>query len=240
MRAFLSITAGVVCFSAFAAREVVQIADDGVTTVPANSIATPAQVTNAKVTAQDAYNTATGLSSRAEICVEKLHAYGTNYVVTSTVYVQSIGGVPYDPSNQVVRLLQPVVTATNVEVVVTVRQVPLVTPAIDWRATLGAGSAWSNVTATATQFDVPEGVTNAAAAYLYRLPRLSSSSMFIRAVDNSTGASGSGLWWIVFGGISVDGKPGFTGDIIVTVDGQQITLPYHGGILSEPEPLGGM
>lgn len=227
--------AGSISLSAFAAREVVQIADDGVTTVPANSIATPAQVTNATVSAQDAYNTATGLSSRAEICVEKLHAYGTNYVVTSTVYVQSIGGVPYDPSNQTIRVQSFTASQTELSMVATVKQTPLVPPTLDWRVSLGGG-AWSNIDATVETTDIPAGVTNAAAAYLITLPRPGTSSSFFRVVDNSTGASGSGLWWFVFGGITVDGHLGLTGSVTNGAD----VLNFVGGILTEPEPLGGM
>lgn len=227
--------AGSISLSSFAAREVVQIADDGVTTVPPNSIATPAQVTNATVTAQDAYNTATGLSSRAEICVEKLHAYGTNYVVTSTVYVQSIGGVPYDPSNQTINVQSFTATSTNLSIIATVKQTPLVPPALDWRVAL-SGGAWSNIAATVATTDIPDGVTNAAAAYLFTLPKPGTSSAYFRVVDNSTGASGSGLWWVVFGGITVDGHPGATCAVTNGAD----VLNFVGGILVEPEPLGGM
>ncbi len=235
MRAFLSITAAVVCFSAFAAREVVQIADDGVTTIPPNSIATPAQTSNATVTAQEAYNVATGLAARAEMCVEKLRAYSTNSIVTSTVYVQSVGGVPYDPSNQTINVRSFVVTTTNVSILATVKQTPLVPPVMDWRVAL-SGGAWSNIAATVQTTDIPEGVTNAAAAYLITLPRPDSGSSFFRVVDNSTGASGSGLWWVVFGGIAVDGKMG--ANCIVTNGTDE--LRFVGGILVEPEPLGGL
>lgn len=221
--------------SAFAAREVVQIANDGVTTVPANSIATPAQTSNATVTAQEAYNVATGLAARAEMCVEKLAAYGTNYVVTSTVYVQSIGGVPYDPSNQTINVHSFVVTTTNVSILATVKQTPLVPPALDWRVAL-SGGAWSNITATVATTDIPAGVTNAAAAYTFTLAKPGTSSSFFRVVDNSTGASGSGLWWVVFGGITVDGHPGATCAVTNGAD----VLNFVGGILTEPSPMGGM
>lgn len=235
MRAFLSITAGVVCFSAFAAREVVQIADDGVTTIPPNSIATPGQVSNVTVTAEDAYTVATNFSSRAEACVEKLRAYSTNSIVTSTVYVQSIGGVPYDPSNQTIIVRSFFASPTEIEIIGTVRQFPLVTPTLDFRVSL-AGGAWSNIAATVVSVDVPDGATDAVAAYKFTLPRPDSGSAFFRIVDNSTGASGSGLWWIVFGGIAVDGKMG--ANCIVTNGTDE--LRFVGGILVEPEPLGGL
>lgn len=216
----------------------VMVSPDGAVS-PTGTVATASEVADIKADTDAVRDVGTNLQSRAEACADKLRLYSTNYVVTSTVYVQSIGGVPYDPSNQVVRLYQPVVTATNVQVMVTVRQVPLVKPAIDWRATLGTGSAWSNMTATATQVAVPEGVTNAAAAYLYSFPRPASSSLFIRAVDNSTGASGSGLWWIVFGGIAVDGRRGLSGSVTNVVGSITNVHQFVGGILAEPEPLGG-
>lgn len=214
--------------------EVVQISDDGGTTVPANSIATPAQVTNSVNAAQAAYDVATGLVARADVCVEKLHAFGTNFVVTSTVYVQSIGGVPFDPSNQTVIVRSVTASATNVSVLATVRQTPLVTPQLDWRVSL-SGGAWSNASATVSAADIPAGVTNAAAAYLFTLARPDAGSAFFRVVDNSSGASGSGLWWIVFGGIWVDGREGRT----ASVTNGAAVLDFKGGILVEPEPLGG-
>lgn len=235
LRLRVSACALLLSLSAFAAREVVQIADDGITTVPANSIATPAQTSNATVTAQDAYNTATGFSSRAEICTAKIRTYGTNYVVTSTVYVQSIGGVPYDPSNQTIRIQNFSATSTNISIIATVKQTPLFPPALDWRVAL-SGGAWSNIAATVATTVIPEGVTNAAAAYLITLPKPGSSSSFFRVVDNSTGASGSGLWWVVFGGITVDGKLGATRSVTNGAD----VCSFVGGILVEPEPLGGM
>lgn len=235
MRAFLSITAGVVCFSAFAAREVVQIADDGVTTIPPNSIATPGQVSNVTVTAEDAYTVATNFSSRAEACVEKMRAYSTNSIVTSTVYVQSIGGVPYDPSNQTIIVRSFFASPTEIEIIGTVRQFPLVTPTLDFRVSL-SGGAWSNIAATVVSVDVPDGATDAVAAYKFTLPRPDSGSAFFRIVDNSTGASGSGLWWIVFGGIAVDGRMGAT--CVVTNGAEE--LLFKGGILVEPEPIGGL
>ena len=223
------------CLSSFAQREVVQVSADGLTTVPPNSIATPALTAAATDRATDAYNAATGFSSRAEMCVEKIRAIGTNYVVTSTVYVQSIGGVPYDPSNQTITIQSFLPTATNISMVATVKQTPLVPPALDWRVSM-AGGAWSNIAATVAQTGMPDGVTNAAAAYLITLPKPGGASSFFRVVDNSTGASGSGLWWVVFGGISVDGKKGVTRSVTNGAD----VCDFVGGILVEPEPIGGM
>lgn len=216
----------------------VMIAQDG-STIPSNTVATPAQVTAISNETVEVRASATDIQERAEACADKVRLYSTNYVVTSTVYVQSIGGVPYDPSNQVVRLHVLTVTDTNVQVTVTVRTVPLVTPTLDWRATLGTSGVWSNLTASAETVSVPAGVTNAAAAYRYTFARPSSTALFIRAVDNSSGSSGSGLWWVVFGGIYVDGKRGWSGSVTNVIGSVTNIHKFVGGLLPEPEPLGG-
>jgi len=221
---------------AAATNYVVQINADGTQTIPPHTIATPAQVDALGATAGEVHAAATNIEDRAATCVDKVRLYGSNYVVTSTVYVQSIGGVPYDPSNQTVRVHSLTADAESVTILATVRQTPLVTPALDWRAALNAG-AWSNATATVAEVDVPAGVTNAVKAYTFTLDRPDTAgSAFFRVVDNSTGASGSGLWWAVFGGIAVDGQIGLTGVVTNGTD----ELRFVGGILVEPEPLGGL
>ena len=219
---------------AAATNYVVQINADGSQTIPPHTIATPAQVDALGATAGEVHAAATNIETRAAECVDKVRLYGSNYVVTSTVYVQSIGGVPYDPSNQTIRVHSLTADAESVTILATVAQAPLVTPALDWRAALGSGG-WSNITASVQATDIPQGVTNAAAAYLFTLDRPDSGSAFFRVVDNSTGASGSGLWWVVFGGITVDGHLGATCAVTNGTD----VLNFVGGILVEPEPLGG-
>lgn len=227
--------------AAFAARadrligNAVLIAQDG-TTIPSNTVATPAQVAALSNETETVHAAATNIEDRAAACVDKVRLYGSNYVVTSTVYVQSIGGVPYDPNNQTIRVHSLTADAESVTILATVRQTPLVTPALDWRAALNAGS-WSNATATVQEVAIPDGVTNAVKAYTFTLDRPDTAgSAFFRVVDNSTGASGSGLWWVVFGGIAVDGKLGRTGIVTNGTD----ELRFVGGILVEPEPLGGL
>jgi len=213
------------------------ITPDG-TTLPSNTIATPAQIASVSNSADSAYATAVAAAASAAECKAATTLYATNYVVTSTVYVQSIGGVPFDLSNQTVRVYSIGTSSTNITIVATVAQTPLVTPSLDWRYALGSGE-WSNITATVTSINIPEGVTNAAAAYSFTLPMPNTSNAFFRVVDNSSGASGSGLWWLVYGGIYVDGKRGWTGVYTNVIDGVTNAYPFVGGILVEPEPMGG-
>jgi len=222
--------------------KVVLINDAG-DTRPAQSIATPGQVSTATdaaeatlTEAQALQATATAAQNTATLALGRTSLYSTNYVVSSTVYVQSIGGVPYDSSNQTIRIHSVNIVEPNVVIVGTVKQAPLVVPILDWRQSINGG-AWSNITATVTQVDVPAGVTNAVRAYQFTLPKPSNTSAFFRIVDNSTGASGSGLYWLVFGGITVDGHRGMTGTITNVVGSVTNRYLIRGGIVVNPTPL---
>lgn len=212
---------------------------DGVEVYPSNTVATPAQVSQVEGTATEARGVAEAAAAMAAECAAKVALFSSNYVVTSTVYVQSVGAVAYDPSNQTVRVHGITVTDTNVVVLATVAQLPLVPPSLDWRQTVGSGGVWSNVAATVQSVTMPAGITNAVAAYAFTLPRPAGGSAFFRVVDNSSGASGSGLYWVVFGGLIVDGHKGANG-IITNVVGI-VTNFYRkvGGVIVEPQPLGG-
>lgn len=219
--------------------KVVLINDAGATH-PAQSIATPGQVATATgaaaatlTEAQALAALATNAQALATAAYGRTAQYSTNYVVTSTVYVQSIGGVPYDPSNQTIRVHSINVVSTNVVIVGTLAQEPLVTPVLDWRQSLNGG-AWTNISATATEVAVPGGVTNAVTAYQFILPKPSLTSAFFRIIDNSTGASGSGLYWLVFGGIYVDGQQGMTGSL---TNGVGTVYQVRGGIVVNPTPI---
>jgi hypothetical protein len=222
--------------------KVVLINDAG-DTRPAQSIATPGQVSTATVAAEATLTeaqalqaSATAAQATADAALARTGLYRTNFVVTSTVYVQSIGGVPYDASNQTMRCYSVNVVGTNVIIVGTVSQVPLVDPVLDWRQSINGG-VWTNITATVAQVDLPAGVTNAVRAYSFTLPKPSNTSAFFRIVDNSTGASGSGLYWLVFGGITVDGQRGMTGAITNVVGSVTNTYQIRGGIVVNPVPL---
>jgi hypothetical protein len=217
--------------------------NDAGDTRPAQSIATPGQVNTATDTAeavrtetQALQATATSAQATAEAAFGRTYMYSLHYVVTSTVYVQSIGGVPYDSSNQTIRVYSVNIVSTNVVIIGTVKQVPLVAPILDWRQSINGG-AWSNIAATVTQIDLPAGVTNAVRAYQFVLQKPSNTSAFFRIVDNSTGASGSGLYWLVFGGITVDGHRGMTGAITNVVNSVTNIYQIRGGIVVNPVPL---
>jgi hypothetical protein len=222
--------------------KVVLINDAG-DTRPAQSIATPGQVGTAtaaaeatRAAAEAVEAPAVSASATAQAAFDRTYMYSTNYVVTSTVYVQSIGGVPYDSSNQTIRVYSFNIVSTNVVIVGTVKQVPLIAPVLDWRQSINGG-AWSNIAATVTQVDLPAGVTNAVRAYQFTLPKPSNTSAFFRIVDNSTGANGSGLYWLVFGGITVDGHSGMTGAITNTFNSVTNIFQIRGGIVVNPTPL---
>ncbi len=215
----------------------VLIAQDG-STIPPNTVATPAQVDALGATAGEVHAAATNIEDRAAACADRVRTYSTNYVVTSTVYVQSIGGVAYNPSNQTIIIRNIRQEGETIKIQATVKQTPLQVPQLDWRMML-AGGEWTKCTATVQEIAIQPEWTDVAKAYEFSLSKPSGDagkSAFFRVVDNSSGASGSGLWWVVFGGICVDGKLGRTGIVTNGTD----ELRFVGGILVEPEPLGGL
>ena len=118
----------------------------------------------------------------------------------------------------------------------TVKQTPLVTPTLDWRAALNTGE-WTNLTATVADTPIPASATNAAKAYLFTLPKPSASSSFFRVAVEQLQASGLrdfkviGLGWRH---LCRWAKRALTGTITNGTD----TLSFVGGILVEPTPLG--
>lgn len=212
--------------SAFAAREVVQIADDGVTTVPPNSIATPGQIAALSNSADTVGQQLSAVSNLAHSVIERATLYATNYVVTATVYVRSVGGISYDEDSQLITVRDITLTGPNIEITASTRIVPVITPALDWRIRLEDG-AWQYIPSTVTETTLPPAAITAGdlKAYKFTLPKPASTSAYFRVVDNSSGAGGSGYYWVVFGGINIDGRPG--------IDATIGSLTFKGGILVE-------
>lgn len=96
--------------------------DDAGNTRPQNSISTPAQVQAIEQTATNAAAVVGSFQSSVDALASKVELYSTNYVVTSTVYVQSVGAVAYDPSNQTVNVHSFTVSDTNITIVATLFQ----------------------------------------------------------------------------------------------------------------------
>ncbi|HRR33944.1 MAG TPA: hypothetical protein P5026_07600 [Kiritimatiellia bacterium] len=231
---------GVACLAVQAATTnwVVQV-DDAGNTLPPNTIATPSQVDTLEGVAGNIYTASANLAERTASYADRVRTYSTNYVVTSTVYVQSIGGVAYNPSNQTIIIRSISTDSSTIKIQATVKQTPLQVPVLDWRMQL-TGGEWEKCTATVQEIPIQPEWTDTAKAYEFSLPKPSGDagrSAFFRVVDNSSGASGSGLWWVVFGGICVDGKMGYSG----TLDaGGGTVMVFKGGVLVEPTPLGGL
>lgn len=221
-------------------RYIVQINEDGTETIPPRSIATPAQVQQAQIAAAGTLAAATNLQARVNALEEQCSRLGTNIVVTSTAYIRSIGGVAYNPDLQTIRITDLELDGDDIRITGIVTQTPLTPPVLDWRASLVDGG-WTNISATVAEVDLPVSLPDPPAkmtwkkAYQFTLPRpAGTSGAFFRVIDNSSGASGSGLYWLVFGGVMVNGIPGLT--TTATTD-DHTTLKFIGGVLVEDEPL---
>jgi hypothetical protein len=97
----------------------------------------------------------------------------TRWVVVVDWKFQNYGGYLFDIENQSVTVRSIDASGSNVVIVVTSAQVPLMPPVLQWKTALDSGS-WNNVAATVTQVAVPAGVTNAARAYQFTVPKSSS------------------------------------------------------------------
>lgn len=236
----------------------VQISDDGLTTIPANTIATPGQVNQAQADATAASEAAALAAESAAQCratVEQLQSrvslYRTNYLIKSVAYCEGVGGVSFDPSNQVIRIyyfdVGPVgSTSLVIRGVVKINPLGSTIPRLEFRATLASSQTWTNMAIySAAEIAVPaEFSADYEKAYQYIVARPAGTSLFARMVDGSSGISGSGWYWLVYGDIVISrngsyykGRTGLTTNIVGSVTN---VLRYASGLNVELEPLGGL
>lgn len=231
----------------------VMLAADG-STVPSNSVATPAQVeaiSNDTASAASAALTleqqAAELADASAALASRVQLFSTNYVVKSVCWVEGVGAVNFDPSNQVLRITGFSVGTTTLLVTAVAKVAPLgnAVPALEWRASLGVSGSWTNLSTTgAIEIDLPAGYETYAKAWSYEIPKPAGSSALFRVVDNSSGISGSGWYWLVYGDIIVNqdgiyyrGRNAVTTNICETVTN---VTRLVSGLDVEREPLGGL
>ena len=150
-------------------RYIVQINDKG-ETIPPNSVATPVQVQELGDKTASLRSTATTLREQAELCLTKVKAYATNTIVTSTCYAQSIGGVPYNPDLQTIKIRAIDVKGGNVVITGTLAVVPLIPPVLDWRYKSHEGD-WDKLAVDAVEVPVQAAwLEDSAKALLIHFP----------------------------------------------------------------------
>jgi hypothetical protein len=234
--------------------KVVLINDAGATR-PANSIASPAQVSAVQESALTAYDIATNAAAlsasakaQSETCRNTTRLYSTNYMWQSRAYCEGVGAVNFDPSNQTMQVYYFIVTPTNMLLRGVAKQAPLVgAPILDFRATMGAGSVWTNLTTySATEITIPAAYTNYAKAYEYIIAKPAGTSIYVRMRDSSSGMSGSGWAWLVYGDIIINkdglyykGKTDLVTNVWTVAGNTYTNVERHAsGINVEIEPLG--
>jgi len=226
--------------------------NDAGATHPAQSIATPAQVSSAESTASAAAASASSLLSiaqetkaQADAQELRLQLYSTNYTITSACFVEGVGAVNFDPSNQTMRVYYFAVSTTNIIIRGIAKITPLgsAIPLLEWRTTLGTSGSWTNLpTYSASEITVPaQYASTYEKAYEYSVPRPGGSSAFFRMVDMSSGISGSGWYWLVYnkiivniGGKYYEGQNSVQTNVVGSVTN---VLHFKTGILCNPTPL---
>lgn len=233
---------------------IVQVAEDG-STIPPNTIATPQQVestinlaSNAREIAQGAAESASHCRTEVTAIDQRITLYSTNYLIKSVAYCEGVGGQSFDASNQVLRIYYgPILTATSVVIrgVVKINPLGSVVPPLDFRTTLDHTATWTNTaTYRATEISKPAEYATYAKAYEYTIARPASGSLFIRMVDRSSGISGSGYYWLVFGDIVVSRNgqffKGITSVETNIVAGVTNIIRHVSGLRVHPDPLAGL
>lgn len=229
--------------------------NDAGETRPAQSIATPEQVQAVEGAALTAYDVATNAQAIAEsakasadACRAKTVLYGSNYMWSSRAYCEGVGAVNFDPSNQVMKVYWFTVGATNMIIRGLALKSPLVgAPVLDFRATMGTSGVWTNLaTYSVTEITVPSAYSEYAKAYEYNIAKPAGTSIFVRMRDSSTGMSGSGWVWLVYGDIIVNqdgkyyrGKTGLETNIwtVASITYTNV-IRWASGLNCDLEPLG--
>lgn len=236
---------------------IVQVAPDG-STIPPNTMATPQQVDTLQASANDAYTLAADVAWSAAACraetdavKQRTQLYGSNYLINAVVFCEGVGGTSFDSSNQTMRIYYLSMTDAPgyIHIKGGVKITPLgnVIPRAEYRATLDTSDAWTNLAYTASEIAVPTAYAaefSNAYEYYIESPLNAGDTGFVRMVDSSSGMSGSGWYFVVYGDmyVAIAGKyyKGRTCVETNVVDNVTNVVRYASGINVEVEPLGGL
>lgn len=213
---------------------------------PSNSIATPSdlqlirnELTPLALQAAQALQTSTGAYSIAASAYNSIKFIGTSNIVTSTAYITSIGAQASAGTSQVIRVHSMQIQGspvTNIHLVATFDKLQTISPTVDWRSTLSAGGSstdWAIVTGVTCSW--PSIVSAPGAdtpfAYSFDVPAPSPTTAMFRILSLDDGGGGSGLFFLFYNRLDVDGRTGWTGTI---VDNHGHSIEIKGGIAANP------
>lgn len=213
---------------------------------PSNSIATPTdlqlirnELTPLTTEAAQAFNASVLAHDIATAAYDSIRFIGSSNIVTSTAYITSIGSQASAGTNQVIRTHSmrldgsPV---TNIHLVATFDKMQTISPAIDWRSSLsadGSSTPWAVITNATCSWPVTVSAPGVDTPFVYAfdIPAPGSRTAMFRILSLDDGGGGSGLFFLFYNRLDVNGRTGWTGTI---TDNHGTVIEIQGGIAATP------
>jgi hypothetical protein len=215
---------------------------DDTTAYPSNSIATPSalQLIRSELTPLDteaaiAFTNGAAAFDQASAAYDSIRFIDASNIVESTAYITSVGAQSSAGTNQVIKIYSMTAQGspvTNLHLIATFDKLQTVSPAVDWRASLtssGGSADWAVITNVTCSW--PTTITGTGAdtpfVYSFDVPAPSPTTAMFRILSMDDGGSGTGLYFLIYNFVSVNGRVGWTGTI---EDNDGTTIDIVGGI----------
>jgi len=225
-------------------RSIVMV-DDAVA-YPTNSIATPselqqltAQLTPLAAKSTAAFDNSVNAITLAGDAYDSIRFIDASNIVSSTAYITSIGAQTSAGTSQVIRVYSmrldgsPV---TNIHLVATFDKLQTVSPAVDWRSSLSTGgtsTGWAVITNVTCSWPSTVSAPGASTPFVYSfdVPAPSPATAMLRVLSLDDGGGGSGLYFLFYNRLDVNGRTGWTGTL---TDNNGTAIEIVGGIAAQP------
>jgi len=215
---------------------------DDTTAYPSNSIATPSalqlitnELTPLVAQASLAWTTSSAAHALAAEAYDSIRFINADNIVESTAYITSIGSQSSAGTNQLIKVYSmrldgsPV---TNIHLVATFDKFQSISPAVDWRSSLtadGGSTDWTVITNVVCSWPTTVSAPGALTPFIYSfdVPAPSGTTAMFRILSMDDGGGGTGLYFLFYNFISVNGRIGWTGTL---VDNNGTEVHIQGGI----------
>lgn len=213
---------------------------------PSNSIALPSdlqllrqELAPLHTEASTAWQTAGSALDLSQQAYDSIRFIDASNIVSSTAYVTSVGAQASAGTNQVIRILSMQVQGspvTNIHLVATFDKLQTVSPKVDWRSSLtsaGGSSDWAVITNITCSWPTTVSAPGATTPFVYSfdVPAPSPSTAMFRVLSMDDGGGGTGLYFLIYNFVSVNGRVGWTGTI---EDNNGTVIDIKGGIAAAP------
>ncbi|MDD2241145.1 MAG: hypothetical protein PHI93_10900 [Kiritimatiellae bacterium] len=213
---------------------------------PSNSIALPShlqqlqqQLTPLYSQAVNAWQQSGAALDIAQQAYDSIRFIDASNIVSSTAYITSIGSQQSAGTNQLIKIYSMRLDGdpiTNIHLIATFDKLQTVSPAVDWRSSLtanGSSTGWAAITNVTCSWPTTVSLPGADTPFIYSfdVPAPSPAKAMFRILSMDDGGGGTGLYFLFYNFISVNGRVGWTGTL---VDNNGTQIEIKGGIAAEP------